>query len=225
MLSFIGCNNFKKFKSEKEDIINRSFTRQKKLLWSFHFTIAQVISFQRYPKRNGRPVLSNVSLERLFEALFHKVEFFRKSSIDCNVTHTSPEGGGLGLWLNNGLLGLSCCFFSSCHSEDDAGAIRYDFRVYQRRSYPFRFCFFYKNTAQLGNDFLTNGISDDASPALHCFTTATENSFYNTDSYQDSWLPQGSISLVYLSTSGGNGYIDSPMYNDEVFKLSDYCCG
>ena len=115
--------------------------------------------------------------------------------IDCKVTDTSPDGGGLAIWANDGLFGLKCCSFSSCHSEYDAGAIRYDFRIYQPRSYPFRFCFFYKNTAQLGNDIVTNYISDDVPPTLHCFTTATENSFYNTDSYQDSWLPQGSIYL------------------------------
>ena len=88
MLVFIVDYNFKKLISEKEDITKVNFTCQKKLLWSCHFTITQVISFQRYPKRNGTPVLSNVSLERLFERLFQKVEFFRKSSIILEETES-----------------------------------------------------------------------------------------------------------------------------------------
>ena len=112
--------------------------------------------------------------------------------VDCTATDASPDGGGVCIWNNSQTIGISTCLFSLCNSDDDGGAIRHKLDDYEADSFPIRFCFFDKNTANSGNDIQFNILPSDA-PCLYCFSPSESprvgtygEIYYNTDY---SWLP------------------------------------
>ena len=81
------------------------------------------------------------------------------------------------------------------------------FEEYRASSYTSRyyFSFFTRNTAPkgVGNDISIHTKSLPLSNIIHCFTTRAQYSLWNTKyKTYETWLPQGSIYFVYLTSEG-----------------------
>ena len=123
--------------------------------------------------------------------------------VDCNATDKSPDGGGICIWFDTKMIGIADCLLSFCHTNDDGGAIRYDFVGYIKKSFPLRFCFFNDNSVVRnanGNDVAISSFAPEADDPvfLHCFSNSEQNriAYQTTDGWSMDdydWLPLGTV--------------------------------
>ena len=126
-----------------------------------------------------------------------------KSSVSSSrfiACHVNLSGGGMfhDSPDTSSFLALSDSLFSNCsadypgtESNPRGGGAFEDFRSV---GYPssYSFSFFHKNVAkkEFGHDISAVSVSVTQSSVLHCFTTTSNKSFRNKNSYPDNWLPQ-----------------------------------
>ena len=124
--------------------------------------------------------------------------------INCTARGSSPDGGGLCLWENFYTFRCLNNLFYGCYA-DYGGGLNFNFSKNSESS-PIRFCFFNRNTADVGNDVAFLGSYTLVGKLLlHCFSTSNSKrvGYYNTEWHTDdfNWLPMGT--LQYLKTQSG----------------------
>ena len=101
-------------------------------------------------------------------------------------------GGACGFYERKTTFSVSNCLFSkNSATEPDPGGGAIQDCVYDPNYIcEYRFSFFTQNIAEVGTDIAANYRSYTSSPIIHCFTTATRNSFCNSGVFKPNWLPQ-----------------------------------
>ena len=121
--------------------------------------------------------------------------------IKCKgVDKSSSQGGGFLVYSNKHFIACTNCAFYACDAPHQGGGIWIDLPSGTTMK-RITFCFFHENQSGSGRDIYFRDFSSSTQAIIHCFSF--ESTTGRVFGGQDTWLPQGSIYFLNLSTLQG----------------------